>query len=249
MSDPIEAATIGELLRKAAATFGDAEAVVGEGTRLTFRRARRPFAALARRLLGRGVAKGTHVGVSFGNNPDFLLSLLAVSRIGAVAVPISTFAPGRELLRLIRYGDLAAMLTTQAAWSASTRWIDSPPPSPVSRRPRARCSPCRPRRACVGSSSPSYDDDLPPWVTLPEDDGIAAPVDDALLDALEQDVVGTDVASDDPHLGHDVGPQGSAAHPRHRVLPRRATSPSACSTGRGTARTRARCSSGSAASR
>ena len=113
MSDPIEASTVGELVRKAAATFGDAEAVVGEGTRLTFNELDTRSRALARRLLGRGIAKRTHVGVSFGNNPDFLVSLLAVSRIGAVAVPISTFAPGRELLRLIRYGDLAAILTTQ----------------------------------------------------------------------------------------------------------------------------------------
>ena len=73
---PIEANTLGELLRKAAATFGEAEAVVGGGIRLTYVQLEEQSRELARRLLGRGVAKGSHVGVSFGNNPGFIVSFL-----------------------------------------------------------------------------------------------------------------------------------------------------------------------------
>ena len=193
MSDPIEASTVGELVRKAAATFGDAEAVVGEGTRLTFNELDARSRALARRLLGRGVAKGTHVGVSFGNNPDFLVSLLAVSRIGAVAVPISTFAPGRELLRLIRYGDLAAILTTQQVVGVDqVDRLTAAIPGLAETKGTVLTLPAAPSLRWIEFAR--SDDDPPPWVTLPEDDGIAAPVDDALLDAMEEDVVGTDVA-------------------------------------------------------
>ena len=146
-----------------------------------------------RRLLARGVAKRTHVGVSFGNNPDFLVSLLAVSRIGAVAVPISTFAPGRELLRLIRYGDLAAMLTTQQVVGVDqVDRLTAAIPGLAETKGPVLTLPAAPSLRWIEFAR--YDDDPPPWVTLPDDDGIAAPVDDALLDALEEDVVGTDVA-------------------------------------------------------
>ncbi len=192
MSDPIEASTVGEFVRKAAATFGDAEAVVGEGTRLTFNELDARSRTLARRLLGRGVAKRTHVGVSFGNNPDFLVSLLAVSRIGAVAVPISTFAPGRELLRLIRYGDLAAILTTQQVVGVDqVDRLTAAIPGLAETKGTVLTLPAAPSLRWIEFAR--SDDDPPPWVTLPEDDGIAA-VDDALLDAMEEDVVGTDVA-------------------------------------------------------
>ena len=166
---------------------------MGEGTRLTFRELDDRSRALARRLLGRGVAKGTHVGVSFGNNPDFLLSLLAVSRIGAVAVPISTFAPGRELHRLIRSGDLAAILTTQQVVGVDqVDRLTAAIPGLAETKGPVLALPAAPSLRWIEFAG--SDHDPPPWVTLPEDEGIAAPIDDALLDALEHDVVGTDVA-------------------------------------------------------
>ena len=192
---------------------------MGEGTRLTFNELDARSRVLARRLLGRGVAKRTHVGVSFGNNPDFLVSLLAVSRIGAVAVPISTFAPGRELLRLIRYGDLAAILTTQQVVGVdqvdrltaaipglaetkgsvltlpavpSLRWIEF---AALRRRPAAVGHPARRRRHRRAGRRR------------------AARCNGGRRRRDRRGV-------DDPHLGDDVGPEGSAAHPRHRVLPR-----------------------------
>ena len=193
MSAPIEAETVGELLRKAAATWGDAEAVVGDGTRLSFHELEARSRALARRLLGRGVAKHTHVGISFGNNPDFLVSLVAVSRIGAVAVPISTFAPGRELLRLLRYGDLAAVLTRR--WVVGVdqlaRLTNAIPGLADAKGP-VLTLPAVPSLRWIELTD--ADDDSPAWVTAPEDDGPAAPVDDELFDALEQDVDPTDVA-------------------------------------------------------
>jgi acyl-CoA synthetase (AMP-forming)/AMP-acid ligase II len=193
MPVPIEAETVGQLVRNAAATFGDAEAVVGSGTRLTFRELEERSRALARRLLARGVAKRTHVGVSFGNNPDCLVSMLAVSRIGAVAVPVSTFAPGRELLRLIRYGDLAALLTKRDVVGVDQvdRLADAIPGLAEANGPSLALAAAPSLRWIEFVDA---DDRAAAWVTRPDDEGIAAPVTDAVFDALEDDVVGADVA-------------------------------------------------------
>jgi acyl-CoA synthetase (AMP-forming)/AMP-acid ligase II len=194
-SRPIEAETIGALLRKAAGTFGDAEAVVGGGKRLTFQQLDKSSRVLAGRLLGRGITKHTHVGVSFGNNPGFLVSLLAVSRIGAVAVPISTFAPGRELLRLIRYGDLAAVLTTRDVVGVDQvdRLQGAIPGLAQAEGPTLTLE-AVPYLRWVEFADGDGDDDLPAWVSRPTVDERCGSMDDALLHALEEDVVGTDVA-------------------------------------------------------
>ena len=207
MARPIEADTIGELVRKASTEFGDAEAVVGAGIRLTFTDLDHRSRALARRLLGRGVAKGMHVGVSFGNNPDFLLSFLAVSRIGAIAVPISTFAPGRELLRLIRYGDLAAILTTRHVVGVDqVDRLTAAIPGLADSADRALALAAAPSLRWIEFVGDA--DGAPAWVTTPDHDDVASQVDDALLDALEDDVVATDVALMIHTSGTTADPKG-----------------------------------------
>ncbi|MGE0878177.1 MAG: class I adenylate-forming enzyme family protein [Acidimicrobiia bacterium] len=192
MGTPIEAETVGELLRKAADEFGDAEAVVGSGTRLTFNQLNERSRAMARHLLERGVAKGMHVGVSFGNNPDFIVTLLGVARIGAIAVPISTFAPGRELLRLIRYGDMAAIVTKRTAVGIDQydRLTTAVPGLAGATGPMLylEAAPCLRWIEFLDA-----DDSSPAWATRPGDSGESA-VSDALLDALEANVVPTDIA-------------------------------------------------------
>jgi acyl-CoA synthetase (AMP-forming)/AMP-acid ligase II len=105
--------TIGAFMRAAGERYADDEAVVGGGKRLTYRQVDRRSRDLARLLAGRSITKGTHVGVALSNGPDFLVAFAAICRIGAVAVPMSTIARGRELLRLIRHGDLAAIVTSR----------------------------------------------------------------------------------------------------------------------------------------
>ena len=207
VSVPIEASTIGELLRKAAATFGGAEAVVGSGTRLTYVQLDELSRVLARRLLGRCVAKGSHVGVSFGNNPGFIVSLLAIARIGAVAVPLSTFAPGRELLRLIRYGDLAAILTTRNVVGVDqVERLESAIPGLAEADGPALALPSVPSLRWIEFTESGGD--LPCWALPPHDDGVAAPVGDALLDAMEANVLEADVALMIHTSGTTADPKG-----------------------------------------
>jgi len=85
--------------------------VVGADFDLTFGEADARSIELAGRLLAAGVGKGTRVGILFANQPEWIVSWLAAARIGALTVPLSTFAPGPELGGALRHTDVAALLT------------------------------------------------------------------------------------------------------------------------------------------
>jgi acyl-CoA synthetase (AMP-forming)/AMP-acid ligase II len=84
--------------------------VVGPDFRLTFGEADTRSAALAGKLMGAGIGKATRVGLLYPNSPQWVVSWLALARIGALSVPLSTFAPGPELAGAIRLADLHALL-------------------------------------------------------------------------------------------------------------------------------------------
>lgn len=98
-------ATVAELL-SARRTSHDDVFVITARERLTFGEADRRSAALAGALLREGVGKGSRVGILYPNGVDWVVTWLAAARIGALTVPLSTFAPGRELAHTIRHTDV-----------------------------------------------------------------------------------------------------------------------------------------------
>ena len=102
-------ASIPELLaiRRAAP---DGEFLITDDERLTFAEAETASLELADALLASGVGKGTRVGILFPNCAQWLICWLAAARIGALTVPLSTFAPGAELGRLLRHTDVQVVL-------------------------------------------------------------------------------------------------------------------------------------------
>ena len=75
----------------------DGEFLVTDEERLSFAEADAQSRTLADALLASGVGKGTRVGILFPNCAQWLIAWLAAARIGALTVPLSTFAPGAEL--------------------------------------------------------------------------------------------------------------------------------------------------------
>jgi len=92
----------------------DGEFLVTDNERLTFAEADTASLELADALLAGGVGKGSRVGILFPNCAQWLISWLAVARIGALTVPLSTFAPGGELARLLRHTDVQVVLMGQS---------------------------------------------------------------------------------------------------------------------------------------
>ncbi len=105
-------ASIPELLRMRRAE-PDGEFLVTDNERLTFAEADTASLELADALLASGAGKGSRVGILFPNCAQWLISWLAAARIGALTVPLSTFAPGGELGRLLRHTDVQVVLMGQ----------------------------------------------------------------------------------------------------------------------------------------
>jgi acyl-CoA synthetase (AMP-forming)/AMP-acid ligase II len=102
--------TIPALLARSARDFGDLTYVVTPTERLTYVDAERRSAHLARWLLHEGVGKGVRVGLFFPNGVEWIVWWLAVSRIGAVAVPLSTMYTPAELAKVVRLADVALVV-------------------------------------------------------------------------------------------------------------------------------------------
>lgn len=59
---------------------------------------------------GRGAGKGTRIGLFFANGAEWVTWWLAVSRIGAIAVPLSTMYRPPEIAKVIRLADVALLV-------------------------------------------------------------------------------------------------------------------------------------------
>lgn len=116
---PIEAGTLPQLIRAAAAAYGDEPAIVLTAETIpddsaSFNELDRRSADLARGLLARGVGKGHRIGFIQGNGPQFAIVLAAIARIGAIAVPISTLIKSNELVRVLRQSDIGGLIVQRS---------------------------------------------------------------------------------------------------------------------------------------
>jgi acyl-CoA synthetase (AMP-forming)/AMP-acid ligase II len=103
---PMVSTTVSRVLREQVAERPDADFVVCDDDRLTYAGAERRSRVLARGLLAAGAGRGSRIGLLFPTGIDFVLAWLAAVRIGAIAVPISTFSTARELRDLLGRADV-----------------------------------------------------------------------------------------------------------------------------------------------
>ncbi len=80
---------------------------------LTYREIETASRSWAKGLLARGVGKGTRVGLLMPNGPDWVTAWLAVTRIGALLVPLNTFYQARELGWVLRHADVDTLLCVE----------------------------------------------------------------------------------------------------------------------------------------
>ena len=190
-SAPGSAKTFPQLIRATAASYGDAPAVVLEDgdnvvDSISYRELDERSAEIARGLLARGIGKGARVGFIFGNGPGFALMLAAISRIGAIAVPISTMIRANELVRVLRQSDVqgVVMNRTMLGKDYVERIVDALP-----ELEGQECGALRVRQAPFLRWIVTTGDDLPsciaPMRFLTD---AAASVDDDLLREVESEV-------------------------------------------------------------
>src|SRR3974390_2286814 len=97
-----EAETIPGVLRQRIEADGDRQALVTTETAVTYRQLDEESGALAARLVGGGVVKGDRVALLAPNGVEWAGVALAVMRVGAVLVPLSTLLRPPELIAQLR---------------------------------------------------------------------------------------------------------------------------------------------------
>ncbi len=107
---PLEQITIGGLLRRTARQKPRNTALEYGGKSWTYAQMDAQVDTLARMLLGWGVKKGDHVGIWCEAEPNAVLMLYAVTRVGAVAAMLNTSLRRQELSDLLRRSDIAWLL-------------------------------------------------------------------------------------------------------------------------------------------
>ncbi|UXA19222.1 class I adenylate-forming enzyme family protein [Mycobacterium sp. SMC-4] len=110
--------TIPVVLASVADQHGDRDLVVtcrtdGSVDRISYAQANSESVDMAARLLSLGVTKGVRVGILAPNGPEFVTAFLAVTRIGAVAVPLNTFLQSAELAWVLRDADIHTVLSME----------------------------------------------------------------------------------------------------------------------------------------
>lgn len=118
LGDPVmnlhDTHTLAAFVRLLGDAYDDRPALDDDGVILTYRQLVDRSAELSRGLLHRGIGEGSHVALIFANCADFAVAMAAVTRIGAVAVPLSTLFKPPELARVLRHGDIQAVLAQRA---------------------------------------------------------------------------------------------------------------------------------------
>src|SRR5205085_6499059 len=95
---PLERRTLPHVLRQAAEAQPDHPFLLHRDAVYTYADTERQTNALAHGLRRWGVQRGARVALLLDNCPQYILSLLAIAKLGALNVPINTAARG-DLLR------------------------------------------------------------------------------------------------------------------------------------------------------
>jgi acyl-CoA synthetase (AMP-forming)/AMP-acid ligase II len=105
--------TIDELVRLRAAEDGNKPMVIDPDTRVTYAELDASTRDLAAAFFATGVGKGTRVGLIMPNCVQWVQIAFALTRIGAVLVPLSTLLQPPELIAQLRAASVQCLVTVE----------------------------------------------------------------------------------------------------------------------------------------
>ena len=86
-----------EFARSLARRWGERDLLVTPDKRLTYAEAERSTRRIGKELVAQGIRKGSRVGFMFANTPEWILTWMALARVGAIAMPFpTTYRPFRS---------------------------------------------------------------------------------------------------------------------------------------------------------
>src|SRR5262249_7004798 len=122
----LPARTIDELVRLRAAHDGDKPMVIDPASRVSYRELDTTTADLAARFVEAGVSTGTRVGLIMPNSTRWVQVAIALTRIGAVLVPLSTLLQAGELVAQLRVAAVQFLVSVEEF--RGHRYLDDLPP-------------------------------------------------------------------------------------------------------------------------
>ncbi len=105
--------TIDRLVRTRAQQHGDKPMVIDTDSRISYAELDESTRALAAAFIETGVGKGTRVGLIMPNRVQWVQLAMALTRIGAVLVPLSTLLQPPELIAQLRAASVQALITVE----------------------------------------------------------------------------------------------------------------------------------------
>jgi fatty-acyl-CoA synthase len=115
MGDWFEKTTIGTCVDRAAARFGDRQALCYEGRRWSFADLKAEADRVAKGLLVLGIQPGDTVSLWMPNRPEWVSTLFAVIKIGAILVPVNTRFRTADLEYVVRQSESSTLITVDRA--------------------------------------------------------------------------------------------------------------------------------------
>jgi len=105
--------TIDQLVRGRAEQHGDKPMVIDTESRISYAELDETTRAMAAAFVDAGVGKGTRVGLIMPNRVQWVQIAVALTRIGAVLVPLSTLLKPPELLAQLRVASVQALIAVE----------------------------------------------------------------------------------------------------------------------------------------
>jgi acyl-CoA synthetase (AMP-forming)/AMP-acid ligase II len=105
--------TIDAVLREQAARHGAKDATVDPAARISYAELDAATLELGAGLIGSGIGKGSRVGLVMPNGVAWARTALALMRIGAVLVPLSTLLTPRELSSQLRMASVRHLIAVE----------------------------------------------------------------------------------------------------------------------------------------
>ena len=102
--------TLGEQIDKTCEAYPENEAIVFNDQRINYREYQTIINKLAKGLMALGVEKEDKVALWISNRPEFVISQLAIAKIGAVMVPLNTRYKSHEVKYILKHSDATTLI-------------------------------------------------------------------------------------------------------------------------------------------
>ncbi|WP_029521542.1 fatty acid--CoA ligase [Persephonella sp. IF05-L8] len=103
-----------QLIEKNAKKYGKKPAIFEDNLKITHSQLKHYVDSFARYLeLSAGIQKGDHVAILMQNSKEFIIALLAITKLGAVAIPVNTFLKKNEIEYILDHSDSKLLITQE----------------------------------------------------------------------------------------------------------------------------------------